>query len=68
MYLSTIICNGGQRGWGSWGVLYASPALAVLVLARTFTLWAATPSPSSWLPWLGLEGHSAVPPRCSQQG
>lgn len=20
MYLSTIICNGGQRGWGSWGV------------------------------------------------
>lgn len=18
MYLSTIICNGGQRGWGSW--------------------------------------------------
>ena len=19
MYLSTIICNGGQRGWGSWG-------------------------------------------------
>ena len=29
MYLSTIICNGGQRGWGSWGVLYASPALAL---------------------------------------
>ena len=29
MYLSTIICNGGHRGWGSWGVLYASPALAL---------------------------------------
>ena len=30
--------------------------------------WAATPSTSSWLPWLGLEGHSAAPPHCSQQG
>ena len=32
MYLSTIICNGGQRGWGSWGVplCLACPCLAIL--------------------------------------
>ena len=29
MYLSTIIRNGGQRGWGSWGVPLC-PCLALL--------------------------------------
>nr|DAU31018.1 MAG TPA: hypothetical protein [Caudoviricetes sp.] len=30
MYLYTIIANGGQRGWGSWGVplCLACPCLA----------------------------------------
>ena len=28
IYLYTIITNGGQRGWGSWGAPYALPALA----------------------------------------
>ena len=28
MYLYTIITNGGQRGWGSWGAPYALPSLA----------------------------------------
>ena len=45
MYLSTIICNGGQRGWGSWGVLYAMPALA---LPSSSSL---TPSPLGCYPF-----------------
>lgn len=70
MYLYTIIANGGQRGWGSWGALYALPALASPVAHSSLSHhpWAATPSTSSWLQWLGREGHTAAQPHYIQQG
>ena len=70
MYLYTIITNGGQRGRGSWGAPYALPALASSVGRSSLSHHplAATPSTSSWLQWLGREGHTAAPPHYSQQG
>lgn len=46
MYLSTIICNGGQRGWGSWGVplCLACPCLAVLASRSLLTFLALHPN------------------------
>ena len=37
MYLSTIICNGGQRGWGSWGFPLC-PCLDLALLAALTAL------------------------------
>lgn len=42
MYLSTIICNGGQRGWGSWGAL--CPCHAALAHCPKVTV-TCTPCP-----------------------
>lgn len=49
MYLSTIICNGGQRGWGSWGVplCLACPCLAILAASHRSTPQREEPSVSS---------------------
>lgn len=59
-----------SKGVGVLGcpLCHACPCLAVLASRSHLHLLAATPSTSSWLPWLGLEGHSAASPRCSQQG
>ena len=60
-----------SKGVGGLGVpIYALPALASSVGRSSLSHhpWAATPSTSSWLQWLGREGHTAAPPHYSQQG
>lgn len=47
LYYSTIICNGGQRGWGLGVACCASSSLPV---ARPLHLLAATQVPTSQLP------------------
>lgn len=68
LYYSTIICNGGQRGWGSWGRLLrlAHLALPSLPVARPLHLLAATQAPTSRLPSSSGIGSSPRETSCSQ--
>lgn len=68
LYYSTIICNGGQRGWGSWGRLLRLVHLALLSLlvARPLHLLAATQAPTSRLPSSSGIGSSPRETSCSQ--
>lgn len=68
LYYSTIICNGGQRGWGSWGRLLrlAHLALPSLLASRPLHLLAATQAPTSRLPSSSGIGSSPRETSCSQ--
>lgn len=64
LYYSTIISNGGRRGWGSWGRLLCLSS--TLPVARPLHLLAATQAPTSQLPSSSGIGSSPRDSSCSQ--
>ena len=58
LYYSTIICNGGQRGWGSWGRLLCLVHLACRSSAPPSSCYPSPDKPTAFFKryWLTSSG------------